>query len=599
MFDLVYVWYGDAARSGLFEPGNSALRQFRDSRQGAVTSATFVESASTQYTPIRIFIGSPTLLIGAQISAKSPSDIDTSFVTCSIGENAPVWESWEQERVGARNPSTTSDIFSSMGSFSSVTPSTTPRDQDELSETSSPSSASSTAEENAVTTSSSTTPSTPTPVCEDGVEYAVYFFDNDGTECQELIETYSSQDPLHLNLAKVIDGKVPHATGITPNIYGLELNPQPGEPTTTYDYTTPSDVDASNSCTVVYHRGYLVLSNRDNSFPLSIYADVDDLIYIWGDDAALSGGYDPSNTIIRKVMGSWNNANTYYNFGVDDPTKFKRDDTAIYIPIRVFYANLPGPGQFDLFMYGSPEPRFITCSGDQSAPSWLPWDQERTFTSAPVCTPGLEYAIYTFSMGSPEYNALDDMVQSSYPLNLDLKTVIENQVPQHTGRTETIEWASNDETSPIAIYDFSPTSGPSLSDASLVVQHRGFVKFHGTGTYTFEVVGEPDTVLFAWIGNEALSGILNPWNSELLKLYQSMDAYSTTYQVAVSDTNRYPPIRVFYANLIGAGQFKVSISGPAGTPAPSLVQCSGTGDLPGWLPWAEEEVGIYSPGADR
>lgn len=313
----------------------------------------------------------------------------------------------------------------------------------------------------------------------------------------------------------------------------------------------------------------------------------------------MSGGYDPSNTIIRKVMGSWNNANTYYNFGVDDPTKFKQDDTAIYIPIRVFYANLPGPGQFDLFMYGSPEPRFITCSGDQSAPSWLPWDQERTFTSAPVCTPGLEYAIYTFSMGSPEYNALDDMVQSSYPLNLDLKTVIENQVPQHTGRTETIEWASNDEASPIAIYDFSPTSGPSLSDASLVVQHRGFVKFHGTGTYTFEVVGEPDTVLFAWIGNEALSGILNPWNSELLKLYQSMDAYSTTYQVAVSDTNRYPPIRVFYANLIGAGQFKVSISGPAGTPAPSLVQCSGTGDLPGWLPWAEEEVGIYSPGADR
>lgn len=360
VFDLVYVWHGDTALSGRFEPGNSALRQFRDSKNGALTSASFFESVSNRYTPIRIFMASATLFIWGQISVKSPSDIDSSFVTCPIGENAPVWESWEQERIGTGNPSSTSDVSSVTREISSIAASATSLD-----------------EEDTTSTSSSTTTSTPTAVCEDGVEYAVYFFDNDGTgECQELLDTSSSQDPLYLNLAKVINGKVPHATGITPNIDGLALDPKPGEPTTIYDYTTPPDVDASNSCTVVSHRGYLVLSNPDGSYPLTIYGDVDDLIYIWGGDAALSGGYDTSNTIIRKLMGTWNNEQSYYNFGVEEPTKLKRDDATKYIPVRILYASLPGAGHFQLSLYGSPDPQFVTCSGDQNAPSWLPWDQE-------------------------------------------------------------------------------------------------------------------------------------------------------------------------------------------------------------------------------
>lgn len=63
--------------------------------------------------------------------------------------------------------------------------------------------------------------------------------------------------------------------------------------------------------------------------------------------------------------------------GVDDATRVKRDGTR-YIPIRVFYANLGGAGQFRLSTAGYPAPqiKIITCSGDQVAPYWLPWEQE-------------------------------------------------------------------------------------------------------------------------------------------------------------------------------------------------------------------------------
>ncbi|KAG8157970.1 hypothetical protein KVR01_012242 [Diaporthe batatas] len=479
-------------------------------------------------------MASPVLSIWLQISVKSPSGIESSFATCPEGENAPAWEPWQQEQAGTRSPAASSELP--------------------------------TVQESSSLSSSSSPTSTPTPVCEAGVEYAVYFFPDGSDECQELIKTSFTQDPLNLNLAKILDGKVPQATGITPNIYGLELNPQSGEPTTIYDYTTPSDVDISSSCTVVYHRGYLVLSNPDNSHPLSIYDDVDDLIYIWGGDAALSGGFDPSNTIIRKVMGTWNNEQIYHQFGVEDSTKLKRDVTS-YIPIRLFYANLPGAGQFQLLMNDPPTHQFII-----------------------LCTPGLEYAIYTYSTTSPEYDELDNVVRYSALFLLDLRILLQNKVPQDTGNTESVEWSSNDETSPIAIYGYSADSGTSLSNTCLVIQHRGFVKFHSPGTYTFEIVGDPDTLIFAWLGPSAFSGNFDTRQSYLAKLYQSNDVDWTTFEVVVSDTDELIPIRVLYANLIGPGAFKVSFSGPAGTPPPSLVQCSGIRDTPDWLPWDQEEV---------
>lgn len=182
------------------------------------------------YMPLRVFYADSGGGGRFRLSVVGDESNKTTLVTCSeeLSDEAPAWPPWDEEGIRI---------------------------------TSSSSSASSTAEETTSSALSTTPTSTPAAVCEDGVEYAIYFFNNDGTgECQELYETYGTQDPLNLNLANIIKGKAPHATGITPNIFGLEFDPQPGERTTIYDYTTPSDIDASAACTVVSHRGYLVLS---------------------------------------------------------------------------------------------------------------------------------------------------------------------------------------------------------------------------------------------------------------------------------------------------------------------------------------------------
>ncbi|POS71426.1 hypothetical protein DHEL01_v210174 [Diaporthe helianthi] len=368
-------------------------------------------------------MGSPILSIGVQVSVKSPSDIESSFVTCSTSGNAPVWEPWEQERVGTRSPSSTIDISSASSSLPPITPtsSTTSLDQDGVSATSSPSSTTSAAEEPTTSTSSSTPTITPTPVCEAGVEYAIYFFDNDGTgECEDLMQTYYAQDPLNLNLASVIEGKVPNATGVTPDIYGLDFFPQTGEPTTIYDYTTPSDFDASVSCTVVYHRGYLVLDYPETSpYALQMYSweDVDDLIYVWGEDAALSGGFEPGNSILRKLWGSWTNALQYYNFGAQEANRIKRDDVIRYIPIRVFYANFGGAGNFKLNMYSYSEPR-------------------------------LEYAVHTYTTASPEYERLTHTTSHANPTFAYF-----SKVSRYTGNTEVVDQTYDGEFAPSKTYD--------------------------------------------------------------------------------------------------------------------------------------------------
>lgn len=64
-------------------------------------------------------------------------------------------------------------------------------------------------------TSSRTHSATPTPICTQGVEYAVYHFASSSSECAELRRSYSTGDPESLNLATMIEGKVPQGTGIS------------------------------------------------------------------------------------------------------------------------------------------------------------------------------------------------------------------------------------------------------------------------------------------------------------------------------------------------------------------------------------------------
>lgn len=60
--------------------------------------------------------------------------------------------------------------------------------------------------------------SEPTPVCEEGLEYAVYLFKDGSPECAALERTTQSGDTLNLDLATVIESKTPTATGKYPEL---------------------------------------------------------------------------------------------------------------------------------------------------------------------------------------------------------------------------------------------------------------------------------------------------------------------------------------------------------------------------------------------
>ncbi|KAG6356237.1 hypothetical protein INS49_015624 [Diaporthe citri] len=201
-------------------------------------------------------------------------------------------------------------------------------------------------------------------------------------------------------------------------------------------------------------------------------------------------------------------------------------------------------------------------------------------------------------MGGPECEELLDNYFSEDPNTLNLGLMIQEKVPQGTGRTQLTQW--NDYPpqgvpyqgggKPISIFGYTTPSGTDPFNTCYSVQERGFLEFPGAGTYTFNIINEQDDNLYVWIGNNAVSGSFYPGNSQLRKLFESDYNKVTTYSITVSETEKYLPIRLYYANRLGPGYFNLAISGPTGS-QPSLVQCSGTQVAPDYLAWEDERVG--------
>lgn len=200
-------------------------------------------------------------------------------------------------------------------------------------------------------------------MCKEGVEYAIYFFDSGSPACDEISRPVLGNDPLNVNLANIIEGKVPQAVGVTRTTFGFTYNP----PQLFYDTVVPP---GSSDCFVIDHRGYLVVSNNDES-TFELANGVDDLIYVWLGDTALSGQFDHTNTVIRQSVNTHLNSQLTYTF---TPGTVETS----YIPIRLFYSNLRGGGAFQLSVTetSGSTPVFSTCSMEDNAPFWLPWEQE-------------------------------------------------------------------------------------------------------------------------------------------------------------------------------------------------------------------------------
>lgn len=179
---------------------------------------------------------------------------------------------------------------------------------------------------------------------------------------------------------------------------------------------------------------------------------------------------------------------------------------------------------------------------------------------------------------------------------MDLRIITQNKVPDGTGMTQVLQATDyNNWNRPYKIYDYTAPSNTDASHTCLAAQNRGYLRFPTAGAYTFTVFtpdispnGEVDDNLLVWLGTTALSGNFHPRNSVIRKVFQSEVNAQKTYTFTASSTNLLVPIRVFYANRLGPGYFKVAITGPG---QPQLVSCTGTQIAPDWLPWKDERVG--------
>ncbi|KAI7773134.1 hypothetical protein LA080_011757 [Diaporthe eres] len=597
------------------------------SEQSSLSATSEAESTSG---PMSIFesetsVSSATSTAEEQDTTQSSFSSETESTTSSSTAQETTDSSSTSLEVESSTDSSTAEQTTSFSSTieafttseSSTSESSTSESSSSTAEETTSTSSSSTAEETTTSSSSSSSSTTEETATSNGVEYAVYFFNEGSPTCDEILSTVLGSDPLTLNLADMIQGRIPQVVGVTDTTFGFSYNP----PQLFYNSPVPPD---SPNCFVIDHRGYLVVSDdTDYTFQLGEY--LDDLIYVWIGDAALSGGFDPSNTVIRQSFGTYHNSQFTYTFnsGTFGTT---------YIPIRLFYSNVRGGGQFSVSVTeGSRStPEFSTCSMEDNVPFWLPWEQEQvkqistttssssstsssstsssssssstsstaSATPTPVCSPGLEFGVYLYPMTGPECAQLLANWRSKDPNALDLALMIQGRVPQGTGRTQLTAFTDytpagvpyNGGGRPVSIFGYTSPVGADPFNTCYSVQERGFLELPGAGTYTFNVINEQDDNLYVWIGDSAVSGTFYPANSQLRKLFESDNNKVTTYTTTVTATQKYLPIRIYYANRLGPAYYNLAISGPTGSQA-SLVQCSGTQVAPDYLPWENERVG--------
>ncbi|KAJ3955693.1 hypothetical protein N0V92_007775 [Colletotrichum tropicale] len=255
-------------------------------------------------------------------------------------------------------------VSSGPSSTSSASPSSTISD----------SPASSTPEPPSPTFSSTTTTSSSasTSTCTPGLEYALYSVDFNSDLCQNYIRNRNNS-PRNFDLNRLIGGRTPVLTGVTPSIGFSHDWDEAFRPLRLYG--TQGPVGTTSTCGIVQHRGYI------NVTPgvYTVFAnEPDDDLLLWFGNNAKSGSFAAGNSDVYGLYA--------------EPGQSRLVDTFVftesaYIPFRVYWDNRNGPGGLRLEVKNSTGDVILgfntqqsqdvvyKCSGGD-APAFPAWEEE-------------------------------------------------------------------------------------------------------------------------------------------------------------------------------------------------------------------------------
>ncbi|KAL0943039.1 uncharacterized protein CTRU02_200925 [Colletotrichum truncatum] len=237
----------------------------------------------------------------------------------------------------------------------------------------------------------------------------------------------------------------------------------------------------------------------------------------------------------------------------------------------------------------TPEPSPTTTETSSTSSS--------TTDTLPVCTQGLEFAIYSID---PDSTLCTEALISTQSRTLNLQQLLEGRIPDGTGLTSgssSISFSLSGEqaSSPI---EYNGVQGPAGSTSVCnIIAHRGYIEFTAPGEYSL-LSNVPDDVILAWVGPVANSGEFRAGNSDVWGRccdFEDSLIYNFTIPPFVGPSF-HVAYRIFYGNAVGPGNFAIKVVHNADSPEeetePSLVaSCVGEElGAPEWLPWQDEVV---------
>lgn len=217
-----------------------------------------------------------------------------------------------------------------------------------------------------------------------------------------------------------------------------------------------------------------------------------------------------------------------------------------------------------------------------------------TTVSGPVCTQGLEYAVYAPKYGTPFQSKLDFAFSQGLD-NVNIANLIQGVTPDFTGLTPNVGVPAGNWEAPITVY--GNTAGVNTYKGKTIIDHRGYLVPKTAGDYTITVPYNDDS-LFIWVGDAAISGFSKN-NFALRKHYST--AGTTTYPIPVTTVGQPIAIRILWINYGGDGVLDLTLTDPFNVPLISsssqkneavIASCSGDGAAaPSWPAWEAEVIG--------
>ncbi|KAM0330128.1 hypothetical protein ACHAQA_004301 [Verticillium albo-atrum] len=219
--------------------------------------------------------------------------------------------------------------------------------------------------------------------------------------------------------------------------------------------------------------------------------------------------------------------------------------------------------------------------------------------AGPVCTQGLEFAIYAPKDSAPLVGKLAQTWNGGIA-NANIAYLIEGLVPDFTGVTPNIGPITGNWQQPLNAPAYGGFVGtPGTQMGRTIIDHRGYINPATVGEYKI-VLPYIDDSVFVWAGANALTGFTNS-KSVLSRQEHEGSAGDRVYSIQVTDTTTPIPFRLLWINYGGPGGVQayiydpsgVQIAGPNAVKNPQVISsCSGAGASVGaWPAWQDETIG--------